>query len=77
MTDLIYVGVVGIIDPPREGVREAVKTLLSTGAAVKMVTGDSEETACAIGIKFSSTQVQNHVHAHTHFVLRLNYVLHF
>ena len=48
--ELVYVGCVGILDPPREGVREAVETLLSTGTALKMVTGDAEETAIAIGM---------------------------
>lgn len=45
---LTFVGMVGIIDPPRDGIREAVMTLLSTGATLKMVTGDAEETALAI-----------------------------
>ena len=45
----MFVGMVGIIDPPREGVREAVEILLSARINLKMVTGDSEETACAIG----------------------------
>ena len=49
MSELVFVGLVGIIDPPRDGVREAITTLTSTGASIKMVTGDSEETACAIG----------------------------
>lgn len=46
---LTFVGMVGIIDPPRDGIREAVTTLLSTGATLKMVTGDAEETALSIG----------------------------
>lgn len=45
---LTFVGMVGIIDPPRDGIREAVTTLLSTGATLKMVTGDAEETALSI-----------------------------
>ncbi|XP_056331264.1 calcium-transporting ATPase type 2C member 1 [Danio aesculapii] len=48
MGSLTFLGLVGIIDPPRAGVKEAVATLISTGVAVKMVTGDSEETAVAI-----------------------------
>ena len=48
-SELVFVGMVGIIDPPREGVREAVKTLQSTGVHIKMLTGDAEETAVAIG----------------------------
>ncbi|XP_046882877.1 calcium-transporting ATPase type 2C member 1 isoform X2 [Hypomesus transpacificus] len=45
---LAFLGLVGIIDPPRSGVKEAVGTLISSGVAVKMVTGDSQETAVAI-----------------------------
>lgn len=41
-------GMVGIMDPPREGARSSVTTLQSTGVRVKMVTGDAQETACAI-----------------------------
>lgn len=40
---------VGILDPPRSGVAEAIQTLHGSGVAVKMLTGDSEDTACAIG----------------------------
>ena len=49
LAELTFVGLLGIIDPPREGVRDAVTTLLSTGINLKMVTGDAEETALAIG----------------------------
>ncbi|NXW71691.1 AT2C1 ATPase, partial [Hirundo rustica] len=45
---LTFLGLVGIIDPPRTGVKEAVTTLISSGVAIKMVTGDSQETAVAI-----------------------------
>lgn len=49
LQDLVYMGLVGICDPPREGVREAIQTLLQSGVMVKMVTGDAQETATAIG----------------------------
>ena len=49
MQELVYVGMVGIIDPPREGVKEAVQMLQATGVDIKMLTGDGEETAVAIG----------------------------
>ena len=51
MEDLTFVGMVGLLDPPRDGIQDAVLTLLSTGAHLKMVTGDAEETALAIGNK--------------------------
>ena len=37
------------MDPPRPGVREQVLMLQTSGARVKMLTGDARETACAIG----------------------------
>ncbi|XP_074864365.1 calcium-transporting ATPase type 2C member 2 isoform X2 [Carettochelys insculpta] len=46
---LTYLGLVGIIDPPRVGVKEAVEVLLESGVSVKMITGDALETAVAIG----------------------------
>ncbi|XP_015110442.1 calcium-transporting ATPase type 2C member 1 isoform X2 [Diachasma alloeum] len=48
LQDLVYVGLIGICDPPREGVREAITTLANSGVKVKMVTGDAKETAGAI-----------------------------
>ncbi len=49
LSELVFVGMVGIIDPPRSGVREAIATLQGTGVSIKMLTGDAEETAIAIG----------------------------
>lgn len=46
---LTFLGLVGIIDPPRAGVKEAVQVLSESGVSVKMVTGDALETAWAIG----------------------------
>ncbi|XP_062841321.1 calcium-transporting ATPase type 2C member 1 isoform X2 [Trichomycterus rosablanca] len=45
---LTFLGLVGIIDPPRMGVKDAVTTLVGSGVCVKMITGDSQETAVAI-----------------------------
>ncbi|XP_072168987.1 calcium-transporting ATPase type 2C member 1-like [Diadema setosum] len=49
LENMTYLGMVGILDPPRPGVREAIKTQISSGVALKMVTGDSAETAIAVG----------------------------
>nr|XP_027789091.2 calcium-transporting ATPase type 2C member 2 [Marmota flaviventris] len=46
---LTFLGLVGIIDPPRAGVKEAVEVLSESGVSVKMITGDALETALAIG----------------------------
>ncbi|KAK0158523.1 hypothetical protein PV328_009517 [Microctonus aethiopoides] len=48
LQDLVYVGLIGICDPPREGVRDAITMLTNSGVKVKMVTGDAKETAGAV-----------------------------
>uniref|UniRef100_A0A4W6DMG6 Calcium-transporting ATPase n=1 Tax=Lates calcarifer TaxID=8187 RepID=A0A4W6DMG6_LATCA len=48
MGNLTFLGLVGIIDPPRAGVKNSVGTLISSGVAIKMITGDSQETAVSI-----------------------------
>lgn len=48
LQDLAYCGMVGICDPPRPFVREAIQTLIQGGVKVKLVTGDAQETAVAI-----------------------------
>eukprot|EP00986_Skeletonema_menzelii_P000265 scaffold67_cov155-Skeletonema_menzelii.AAC.39 len=45
---LTFAGIVGLEDPPREGVVESVAHLEKGGVKVIMVTGDSRETAIAI-----------------------------
>ncbi|MPC29522.1 Calcium-transporting ATPase type 2C member 1 [Portunus trituberculatus] len=61
LNELSYMGLVGIMDPPREGARPSVTTLQSTGVKVKMMTGDAQETACAIsqavGLQLGPTTV--------------------
>jgi Ca2+-transporting ATPase len=46
--NLIFLGIAGIEDPPREEVREAIQLCLKSGIQVKMITGDDKETAIAI-----------------------------
>ncbi len=45
---LVFLGFVGMMDPPKEGVREAVSKCREAGIKVVMITGDSMGTATAI-----------------------------
>ncbi len=46
--DLTYTGIVGMMDPPREGVKESIETCKNAGITVKMITGDHKNTASSI-----------------------------
>lgn len=48
LDNLTFAGIIGLEDPPREGVVESVHQLEKGGVKVIMVTGDSKETAIAI-----------------------------
>lgn len=48
-TGLTLIGIVGMMDPPREEATRAVKKCQSAGIQVKMITGDHAITAMAIG----------------------------
>ena len=49
--DIVFLGLAGIIDPPKEAAIEAVRTCKEAGIRVKMITGDHVETAKAIGLE--------------------------
>jgi P-type Ca2+ transporter type 2C len=46
--DICFMGMVGILDPPRDGVDDSIELLRKGGVEVKMITGDAQETAKAI-----------------------------
>lgn len=49
LTDLVFAGLYGLIDPPREEARHAVADCQRAGIRIKMITGDHPATASAIG----------------------------
>ena len=51
--NMIFGGLVGILDPPRAGVDRAISRLRDSGIRTVMITGDAQETAVAIATKIN------------------------
>ena len=47
--DLVWLGLIGMADPIREGVAQAIRALHQAGVRTVMITGDQSPTAYAIG----------------------------
>ncbi len=57
--DVIFLGLVGMIDPPRDGVREAVGECHDSGIRTFIMTGDHAITAQAIGMEIGLSDPAN------------------
>ncbi len=55
-SDLTFLGIVAMRDPPRKGVRKTVEKCKHAGIEIKMVTGDNPATAKAIAQKIGLTE---------------------
>jgi Ca2+-transporting ATPase len=53
---LVFAGLIGMADPPRFGVKEAIRRCQAAGIKVIMITGDHKNTAEAIGKKLGLLQ---------------------
>lgn len=47
-SNLVFLGITGMEDPPRDGVADAINACKNAGIAVKMITGDNQNTALSI-----------------------------
>ncbi|MCH4189332.1 cation-translocating P-type ATPase [Bifidobacterium tibiigranuli] len=56
---MTFLGLEGMLDPPREGVREAIAQCAQAGIEVKMITGDHPLTAQAIGERLGLRRTDN------------------
>ncbi|HEY0665313.1 MAG TPA: cation-transporting P-type ATPase [Gallionella sp.] len=55
-TELVFAGLIGLVDPPRPGVADAVATCHRAGVRVIMITGDHPRTASALAREIGLAQ---------------------
>lgn len=49
LKNLVFVGILGFLDPPRKDIKQAIETYKNAGIRVVMITGDHPDTARKIG----------------------------
>jgi len=59
VTDWTFLGLAGLLDPPRPEAAEAIRRCQQAGIAVKMITGDHKATAAAIGRELGLIRAQS------------------
>ncbi|WP_099365686.1 cation-translocating P-type ATPase [Sphingobacterium sp. 1.A.4] len=59
--DLVFVGVVGMIDPPREEVKDSIQSAKEAGIETIMITGDHKQTAFAIAKELGIAEEEKQV----------------
>lgn len=59
--DLIFIGLVGMIDPPRKEAKDAIKKCFKAGLKPIMITGDHPDTAFAIAKELNIAKNKNQV----------------
>merc|ERR1712137_784887 len=57
--NLVFLGLLCMIDPPKEGVRKAIQIASESGVKVVMITGDAKETAISVAKKISVADDQS------------------
>jgi len=57
---LVFAGLMAIFDPPRDGITGSIECLQSTSVGVVMITGDSQETAEAVGSQIGLFDAARH-----------------
>lgn len=57
--DLVFVGLTGMVDPPRQEAKEAVSKCFAAGIRVIMITGDHPHTALAIARQIGITSADD------------------
>ncbi len=55
-SELIFAGLIGLVDPPRAAVHEAIRTCHAAGIRVIMITGDHPHTASALAREIGLAQ---------------------
>ena len=58
-SELVLLGFVGMVDPPREEVKDAIQKAKDAGIRIIMTTGDHKNTAIAIAKKIELTDEEN------------------